>query len=67
MATMTLNLSEQEMQVLSKIAFDKSVSKTAVLRQSLRLYQYVDKKLIEGKRMYFNETPIDIIGCGDCE
>lgn len=39
--TYTLNLSEKESAVLDTLARDKGMSKTAVLRQALRLYQLV--------------------------
>jgi hypothetical protein len=37
----TINLSEKESDVLSLIADQKGMSKTAVMRQALRLYQMV--------------------------
>lgn len=50
-ATMTLNLSEKEMEVLNDMAKAKDMSKTAVVRQALRMYQLIDVKMCEGKRM----------------
>lgn len=50
-STMTLNLSAKEMDVLTDMAKAKDMSKTAVLRQALRMYQLVDTKMMEGKRM----------------
>lgn len=41
MKTMTLNLPEAEMSALDELACEKDMSKTAVLRQALRLYQLV--------------------------
>lgn len=38
-ATMTLNLAQREMDVLEDLATDHDMSKTAVMRQALRLYQ----------------------------
>ena len=38
---MTLNLSEAEMQALDELSVKKDLSKTAVLRQALRLYQTI--------------------------
>ncbi|MGH2638643.1 MAG: ribbon-helix-helix protein, CopG family [Rhabdochlamydiaceae bacterium] len=51
--TMTLNLTEQEMAVLEELAIKKDLSKTAVLRQALKLYQLVDVRLSQGERMFF--------------
>lgn len=42
--TMTLNLTEQEMAVLEQLAEEKGFSKTALMRQALRLYQAIDAK-----------------------
>lgn len=44
MATVTLNLPDAENDVLEKLAEAKGMSKTAVLRQAIRLYQLVDAK-----------------------
>ena len=51
--TMTLNLTEQEMAALEELASKKDLSKTAVLRQALKLYQLVDTRLSQGERMFF--------------
>lgn len=50
---MTLNLPESEMRSLEQIAETKGLSKRAVLRQALRLYQLVDIRQQEGHTMYF--------------
>lgn len=52
--TMTLNLSEKEMAALEALAADKDMSKTAVMRQALRLYQLVSHRVAAGERMYFS-------------
>lgn len=52
--TMTLNLSEREMQVVEQMAAAKDISKTAVIRQALRLYQAVDERLSAGETMHFS-------------
>jgi predicted transcriptional regulator len=38
---MTLNLSEKEMHALEKLSKEKDMSKTAVMRQALRVYQAI--------------------------
>lgn len=51
---LTLNLSEKEMAALDALAADKDMSKTAVMRQALRLYQLVSHRVAAGERMYFS-------------
>lgn len=53
--TMTLNLSEREMEVLEDLSRRKDLSKTAVLRQALRLYQMVEAKLAAGEKLFFED------------
>ena len=49
--TMTLNLAGTDMQVLEELCAKKDLSKTAVLRQALRLYQLVDVRLEKGGKL----------------
>lgn len=51
--TMTLNLTDAEMQVLDDLAVRKDISKTAVLRQALRLYQTIDARVEKGEKLLF--------------
>lgn len=51
--TMTLNLTEKEMQVLDELCARKGLNKTALMRQALRLYQTVDQRLEQGERLIF--------------
>lgn len=51
--TMTLNLTEAEMTVLEKLSMQKDISKTAVLRQALRLYQLMEVRLARGEKLFF--------------
>ena len=51
--TMTLNLSEREMDVLENLAVEIDMSKTAVMRQALRLYQLVRVRAQAGERIFF--------------
>jgi hypothetical protein len=53
--TMTLNLTDQEMRVLEDLSNQKDLSKTAILRQALRLYQLVDAKLAKGGKLFFED------------
>lgn len=51
--TMTLNLTEMEMLALDELSTRKDLSKTAVLRQALRLYQTVDARVEKGEKLLF--------------
>jgi len=51
--TLTLNLTEKEMFVLEELCIKKGLSKTALLKQCLRLYQIVDNKLENGEKLFF--------------
>lgn len=53
--TMTLNLTDAEMQALQDLCDKKDLSKTAVLRQALRLYQLVDVRLEQGGKLFFED------------
>ncbi len=55
--TMTLNLTDAEMRVLDDLSTRKDITKTAVLRQALRLYQMVEARVEKGEKLLFeNET-----------
>jgi hypothetical protein len=51
--TMTLNLTDAEMSVLEDLCDKKDLSKTAVLRQALRLYQAVETRVDRGAKLFF--------------
>lgn len=51
--TMTLNLTEAEMKALDDLSATKDISKTAVLRQALRLYQMVEARIARGEKLFF--------------
>lgn len=53
--TMTLNLTEPEMAALEALCVEKDMSKTAVLRQALRLYQLVNARLKVGEKLFFED------------
>jgi len=55
--TMTLNLSEAEMLALEELSNEKGMSKTALLRQALRLYQSVNLRLARGEKVFI-EDPV---------
>jgi hypothetical protein len=53
--TMTLNLTDVEMSVLETLCEKKDLSKTAVLRQALRLYQVIESRLESGDKLFFED------------
>ncbi len=65
--TMTLNLSPVEMQALEQLCLEHQMSKTAVVRQALRTYQYLHKRAMKGERIMLSgdtQRAIDFIGPG---
>jgi hypothetical protein len=53
--TMTLNLTDAEMAVLDERSGKKDLSKIAVLRQVLRLYQMVNVRMDRGEKLFFED------------
>lgn len=53
--TMTLNLTETEMQVLEDLAKKKELTKTAIIRQAIRLFQMVEARLAAGEKLIFED------------
>ena len=53
--TMTLNMTETEMQVLAVLSEKKDLSKTALLRQALRMYQVIEARLENGDKLFFED------------
>lgn len=51
-----LHLSDTEMLVLESLAEKRGISKSALLRQALRLYESVETRLDQGERLYL-ESP----------
>lgn len=54
--TMTLNLTDPEMAALEKLSEARDMSKTAVIRQALRMYQLIDTRLSQGEKLYFEDV-----------
>ena len=53
--TMTLNLTPAEMEALDELARKKDLTKTAVIRQALRLYQAIDSRVSVGEKLFFED------------
>lgn len=51
--TMTLNLTDAEMRVLEELSARKELTKTAVIRQALRLYQTISARIEKGEKLLF--------------
>ena len=54
--TMTVNLSDAEMGALEEICLQKNLSKTAVVRQALRLYQLVNERIAGGGKLFIENV-----------
>jgi hypothetical protein len=54
--TMTLNLTEQEMNVLEELSRQKDLTKTTVIRQAIRLYQLIEARLQRGEKLFFEDA-----------
>ena len=53
--TMTLNLSSQEMEAIEEIARRKEATKTAIIKQAIRLYLLVDSRLGDGNKLFVED------------
>ncbi len=53
---MTLILNEREMEALERLAIEKSMSKTAVIKQALRLYQSMSNRIAQGDKVFVEDT-----------
>ena len=53
--TMTLNLTAPEMEALDELARRKDLTKTAVIRQALRLLQVIDIRIAQGEKLFFED------------
>jgi hypothetical protein len=53
--TMTLSLMDSEMRVLGELSEKKDLTKTAVVRQALRLYLLFNARLSRGERLFFED------------
>jgi len=53
--SMTLNLTDVEMTALEALCKKKDLNKTAILRQALRLYQFVETRAERGDKLFFED------------
>ncbi|GEM_PF-2735555 len=50
---MSLNLSLAELELLTQLSEKKEMSKSAVLRQALRMMAVIEERINRGERLYF--------------
>jgi predicted transcriptional regulator len=53
---MTLTLTEVEMRLLDDLSEKKDETKTAIIRQAIRLYHLVDSKLAGGAKLFIGDS-----------
>lgn len=53
--TMTLNLSEEEMESLELLAERNDMTKTAVLKKAIRIYLILEKRLQKGEHLFVED------------
>ncbi len=52
---MTLTLSDAEMAALERMSETKDMTKIALIRQALRLYQALDERLARGDKVFIED------------
>jgi predicted transcriptional regulator len=53
--TMTLNLNDDEMDALDALSSRYDMSKTAIIRKALRMYQVIDTRLQRGEKLFMED------------
>lgn len=53
--TMTLNLTDDEMNALDQLSTRYDMSKTAIIRKALRMYQVIDSRLQRGEKLFMED------------
>jgi predicted transcriptional regulator len=53
--TMTLNLTDEEMSALDELSDRYDMSKTAIVRKALRMYQVIDARLQRGEKLFLED------------
>ena len=52
----SLNLSEDELNLLAELSEQKEMSKSAVLRQALRMMALIEQRINQGEKFYFESV-----------
>lgn len=53
--TMTLNLTDDEMNSLEELSARYDMSKTAIVRKALRMYQVIEARLQRGEKLFLED------------
>jgi predicted transcriptional regulator len=53
--TMTLNLSEDEMNALDQLALRNDMSKTAVIKKAIRIYLILETRMQRGEHIFVED------------
>ncbi len=53
--TMTLNLSEEEMNSLDQLALRNDMSKTALIRKAIRIYLLLETRMQRGEHIFVED------------
>ncbi len=53
--TMTLNLSEEEMNTLDRLAIRNEMTKTAVIKKAIRIYLILETRLQRGEHIFVED------------
>jgi predicted transcriptional regulator len=53
--TMTLNLSEEEMNTLDQLALRNDMSKTAVIRKAIQIYLILEMRMQRGEHIFLED------------
>lgn len=53
--TMTLNMTDDEMNALDALSTQYDMSKTAIIRKALRMYQLIDARLQKGEKLFLED------------
>jgi metal-responsive CopG/Arc/MetJ family transcriptional regulator len=49
----SLNLTESELELLNELSEKKEMSKSAILRQALRMMGVIEQRIAQGEKLYF--------------
>lgn len=53
---LTLNLTQAEMAALERLSSRKELSKSAIMRQALKLYEAIDSRIARGEKFFFEDS-----------
>jgi predicted transcriptional regulator len=53
--TMTLNLSEEEMNSLDQLALRNDMTKTAIIKKAIRIYLVLETRMERGERIFIED------------